>query len=244
MDVLNFQTRIRKALDIDEQYVDTYESLDQVLNYLHIELIRGGAFDTRAEPSDREETAQKGQEAAREMIREQQDKIEELEAQPVTPQIVAEMTDTYEEIRRLVQIYKVEPGALIGYTAFLWKQHLYDTGIEVGHWLENFYKLENSVDDKPDVARICNNLGLLLSDANRLKEAERYYRDALEIWRRLAKANPAAFEPDLAMTCNNLGILLSDTNRTEEAERYYRDALEIWRPPMSIWAICCIKRTG
>ena len=143
MDVLRFLERLRKELDIGEQYVDTYDNFDQILNSLHIELIRYGAFiGEDAEPSDRETAAQKGLDGIRELIAEQQNKIAELEAQPVTPQIIAEMTDAYEEIYRLVQMYKVEPDVLLDYMRFLCWQNLYDKGISLGHWLENFYSLE------------------------------------------------------------------------------------------------------
>ena len=43
-EALALQTRIREALEIDKQYVDTYDNLDQILEYLHLELIHGGAF--------------------------------------------------------------------------------------------------------------------------------------------------------------------------------------------------------
>ena len=62
-----------------------------------------------------------------------------------------------------------------------------------------------------------------------MEEAEARYGEALEIRRRLAKANPAAYEPYLAGTCNNLGILFWQTNRMEEAEARYGEALEIYR---------------
>ena len=41
--------------------------------------------------------------------------------------------------------------------------------------------------------------------------------EAVDIRRRLAAANPAAFEPDLAGSLNNLGAMLSDLGRREEA---------------------------
>ena len=74
----------------------------------------------------------------------------------------------------------------------------------------------------------CNNLGNLLSATNRLPEAEERYREALAIRRRLAEANPAAYEPDLAVSCYNLGLLLLDTNRKPEAKPLFREALALW----------------
>ena len=52
---------------------------------------------------------------------------------------------------------------------------------------------------------------------------------ALEIYRDLAKSNPAAYLPDVATTLNNLAILHYKTNRHKEAEAESGEALEIYR---------------
>ena len=73
------------------------------------------------------------------------------------------------------------------------------------------------------VAMASNDLGLLLTDTNRFKEAEPLLRRALEI-------NMAFFgerHPAVARGLNNLGRLLKDTNRLEETEPLLRRALEI-----------------
>ena len=75
----------------------------------------------------------------------------------------------------------------------------------------------------------CNNLAALLENTGRYEEAERLFRDALAIRRRLAEGQPGAYEPGVADTCNNLAILLADTNRHDEEETLYREALEIRR---------------
>ena len=224
-----FKERLRYGLDIGEQYINTYNNLDVVLNQLHIELIRAGAFRRKdAELSDREATADKGIDDIRELIHEQQECIRELDAQPVTPLVIRKKTAIYEEIRRLVQKYGVEPDALHGYMDFLWKQHLYDAGIELGNWLNHFYALY----DPGEVAWawLKNRIGIYYAGSNRHKEAERYYREALKIRRRLAKTNPAVtFESDLAKSYNNLANVLKRMNQMEEAERYYRESLKIKR---------------
>ena len=51
----------------------------------------------------------------------------------------------------------------------------------------------------------------------------------MEIYRRLAEGNPAAFENDVALTCNNLGFLFYDMHRFDEAEQYLREALGLYR---------------
>ncbi|HIW75905.1 tetratricopeptide repeat-containing protein [Gordonibacter sp.] len=66
----------------------------------------------------------------------------------------------------------------------------------------------------------CNNLANLLADLNRPDEAESFYREALEIYRRLADANPQAYRPLVAKVCNNLAIFLNKLGRSEEAQRY------------------------
>jgi tetratricopeptide (TPR) repeat protein len=55
------------------------------------------------------------------------------------------------------------------------------------------------------------------------------YQEALEIFRQLAKPNPAAYQPAVATTLNNLAILYSDTQRLKEAEAAYQEALDISR---------------
>ena len=228
MDVLRFQERLRKELDIDEQYVDTYDNLDVILSHLHIELIRHGAFRREdAELSDREAAADKGLDGIRELIREQERRIAELDAQTVTPLIVREKTAAYEEIQRLSQKYDMAPDSLLDYLWFLRKQHLYDDGIKLGHWLERFYTLHNP--GEVVLARLQNTIGVCYDESTRYEEAEQYYRKALEIQRRLVEVNPAEFEPDLERSLNNLALLLYYTKRMKEAERRYRETLEIQR---------------
>lgn len=88
------------------------------------------------------------------------------------------------------------------------------------------------------MALTCGNLRNLLSDTNRPEEAERYYREALEIYQRLAEANPAAYEPDLANICNNLAYLFIVADKMEvpvspeqiaKAEPYLQEALKIYQ---------------
>ena len=53
------------------------------------------------------------------------------------------------------------------------------------------------------------------------------YSEALEIYKRLAKSNPQAYEPYVATTLNNLALLYSVTQRFNESEKMYSEALEI-----------------
>jgi len=82
-------------------------------------------------------------------------------------------------------------------------------------------------------ARTTDNLfayAKFLQENNQFKPAERWYKEALDIRRQLAKDNPAVYLPDVAMTLNNLGNLVSDdTQRRAEAETLYKEALDIRR---------------
>ena len=69
----------------------------------------------------------------------------------------------------------------------------------------------------------------LLKTTNKLKQAQDYYEEALEIRRELAKQNPEAYKPYVAMTLNDLGALLKNTNKLKQARGYYEEALEIYR---------------
>ena len=82
--------------------------------------------------------------------------------------------------------------------------------------------------DEPCVAVYRAVMGNGYYRARQFEEAERAYRDALEIRRRLAEKEPQVYEPDLAMTLNNLGVVLRDLRRFKEAEGAYRDAQKIY----------------
>ena len=55
------------------------------------------------------------------------------------------------------------------------------------------------------------------------------HKAALEIFKRLADANPQAYEPGLAITYNDLASLYRDTQRFAESEQMHKAALEIFK---------------
>jgi tetratricopeptide (TPR) repeat protein len=77
--------------------------------------------------------------------------------------------------------------------------------------------------DHPNVARVLNNLALLLQDTNRQAEAEPLLRRALAI----AEQSYGKDHPDVATHLINLALLLQATNRLAEAEPLMRRALAI-----------------
>jgi tetratricopeptide (TPR) repeat protein len=53
--------------------------------------------------------------------------------------------------------------------------------------------------------------------------------EAVEVYRRLAAANPARFEPDLARSLNNLSNRLSEIGNVAEALAAITEAVEVYR---------------
>ena len=82
---------------------------------------------------------------------------------------------------------------------------------------------------KEHVAATLNNLAVLHDELNQFDAAEKEYKEALEIRRKLAKVNPDAYLPNMATTLNNLAVLHNNLNQFEEAEKEYKEALEIRR---------------
>ncbi len=67
------------------------------------------------------------------------------------------------------------------------------------------------------------------AEQNQHNMAIRLYERALDIYRRLAKSNPQAYEPNVAVTLNNLAILYKNTQQFTESEAMYKEALETYR---------------
>jgi hypothetical protein len=74
-----------------------------------------------------------------------------------------------------------------------------------------------------------NNLSNGLAEAGRREEALVAIEEAVGIRRRLAEANPAAWEPDLARSLNNLADQLVAVGRPTEGEQARAEAERISR---------------
>ena len=72
-----------------------------------------------------------------------------------------------------------------------------------------------AIEIKPDYAEAHSNLGNILRDLGKLKEAESSYRKAIKI------------KPNFAEAHSNLGIMLSNLGNLEEAELSHRTAIEL-----------------
>ena len=174
-----------------------------------------------------EAATRRGQERIRQYIQEELLKIEIWKRKGLNRETVPLIRAAYRHCAELIRKHRVSVHVLYDYVIFLSDIHAHAEAIDTAQWLLTHSRQEREPEET--LAWLNNTLGNLLRATNRLPEAEERYREALAIRRRLAEANPAAYEPDLAMSCNNLGVLLSDTNRLPEAEERYREALAIYR---------------
>ena len=111
-----------------------------------------------------------------------------------------------------------------------------DDAIPVGHpalaaaALAATRRLATSAERSPErQARWANNLSIRLSNVGERKAALVAAREAVELYRGLAEASPAAYTPNLAMSLNNLAIRLSEVGKQDEALVEAREAVELYR---------------
>ena len=131
--------------------------------------------------------------------------------------------DAMECYRQAWQLDPDEPEYGFQYAYFAQKQNRFGEAIDAYRRLLLIYT------DPVQIAMTLNNLAVLYSDTQRMKDAETAYLEALSIRRRLAEANPEAYLADVAMTLNNLANLYVATQRIKEAETAYLDSLSIRR---------------
>ncbi len=112
------------------------------------------------------------------------------------------------------------------YALLLQKQQQFKQAIPI---YEDILQIDRESGDKFELATTLNNLAILYENTNYYELAEKYFLEALDILRKLAKANPKAYEPDVVLTLNNLANLYNKTNRYDLAEKYYLEALEFYR---------------
>ena len=111
-----------------------------------------------------------------------------------------------------------------------------DDAIPVGHpalagaALAATRRLATSAERSPEQqAHWANNLSIRLSDVGDRAAALEAAREAVELYRGLAEASPAAYTPDLAASLNNLASFLSEVGERNEALVAAREAVELYR---------------
>jgi len=110
--------------------------------------------------------------------------------------------------------------------------YLWEADLPLG-WLKTaiavYRTLLDHVDDDEERARLLSNLSADLAAAGDAAGGLATIQEAVEIYRRLAEANPARFEPDLAVSLNNLSNLLSATGDRPGALAAIQEAVNIYR---------------
>ncbi len=111
-----------------------------------------------------------------------------------------------------------------------------DHAIPVGHpvlaeaALAVTRRLAASAERSPEQqARWANNLSIRLSDVGDRVGALVAAREAVELYRGLAEASPAAYTPDLAGSLSNLATILSEVGERNEALEAAREAVRLRR---------------
>ena len=188
-------------------------------------LLRAG--DPDGEARSAEAIVALGLDRIRALIGEDKLRIRLLRARPVSPEITAELRETYARSARLAERYDLEPELLYDYVRFLWEEKDYRSAIPLGERLRARYEREGAA--PAERAELDNLLGILYAESKEFPRAKERQEAALTQCRLLAEADPEAHMPNLAANCNNLGALLDDLGERKEARRLYGEALEIRR---------------
>ncbi len=127
---------------------------------------------------------------------------------------------------RLVDMLAREPSRAV---AFIQLAHA-----DVPFWSANFAAhvaliLAGTTDEPVTKAGYFNNAATYLSALGRREEALAAAREAMELYRDLARSRPEAFTPYLAGSLNNYANGLSELGRREEALAAAREAVDIRR---------------
>ena len=78
-------------------------------------------------------------------------------------------------------------------------------------------------------AEVLNNYAISLAGVGQRDEALAPAREAVDAYRGLAQANPAAYTPDLAMSLNNYAVRLAEVGQRDEALAPAREAVDLRR---------------
>jgi tetratricopeptide (TPR) repeat protein len=133
-------------------------------------------------------------------------------------------------LARLAELPTVDPGALEAIEALLPPGRHVELDIAAAALTTRLttHRLATTT-DPAHRARLYTTLGYRLTHADQREQALTATTEAVDLYRRLAQTNPAAFEPNLAMALNNLGNQLSELGRREQALTATTDAADLYR---------------
>jgi tetratricopeptide (TPR) repeat protein len=183
-----------------------------------------------------EETAAQSRKQMEALVKELTTRVDILMSQGITKETAAEIKELYEKARTITLAHRLGLDCVHNYMKFLYRQNDHTRALQVGDQLYHEYKSRGDTEES-DWAGFCNDLAILYADTQRPAEAEKLYAEALEIYRRLAVANPASYEPKVAMTCYNFAVLCGK-NDLEKVEALWKEAFRIARKYRRINNVC------
>ena len=135
-----------------------------------------------------------------------------------------------EILRRIALSDTMNIENMAEYAEYCYKQNEYqESEIYFDRCLNLLQVSKDNEDEDLYKLSICQqNLANLYKNTQRFAESEAMCKSALDVFERLAKANPDAYEPDLAGTQVNLANLYKDTQRFAESEAMYKSALDVY----------------
>ena len=142
-----------------------------------------------------------------------------------------EIASLYEEIYRLILEWRLDPAPLYEYAKYLYNKNDCVHAREVGDTLRGEYCKPDTGASEEDIAKLLlllGNINSKIADKKARKQAERDYRDALEILEELAEKDPAHYVSNLATIYNSLGNFYSEDGHRQEAEDHYQKSRELY----------------
>ena len=182
---------------------------------------------------------QRGQKALKDFLENDEAKVKLLDiAREERDYFRAESaTKLYED---MIGLYKDDEGNILyysisanGYFKFLNEVGKEEKFIEmlkelIGK-LENLLLRKDDMSYKVALAINYNNLGAVYDSMKRYEEAERYYRNVMDINEELKKSKNSLIDSSsMASTYNNLAVLYQSMQNYEESEIYYNKAIELY----------------
>ena len=153
-------------------------------------------------------------------ISEAKARIEILKTDIANPDRFDEIIRIYDDICKQCEIIK-DLETLLDEIRFLYDQNHIKECFEKANRLDRI-----SYQEDDEIYAEIQNI-IFLCDQNDPERAEKNLKKAIEIRKRLVRANPDRFVPTLASSYNNVGGFYENQGKPREAENFYKKAIEI-----------------
>ncbi len=159
-------------------------------------------------------------------VNELMQRIEVLQAQSVTPEVIADIYETFEKVYDITVTQNLDKEVLYGYAVFLAEQNNYSKAIAVGECYLNCCDDQSDLAKPEEYAGIYHLLACLYHSTNHPKKSEEYYLKAIELCEDLCQINPQAYRADLARIYSIFAGFYRSINNKKKAAIYYKKAKE------------------